>query len=78
MDNYIYTRITEETAKKARDRVEQELGVLTNGHAFEAMALVKEFEELEGIVAEFEEKAARLEQLEREKAQAGYEEAGNN
>ena len=53
----IYTRITEVTAKNARDRVEKELGVLTNGHAFEAIALVKEFEELESIVAEFEHRA---------------------
>ena len=78
MGNYIYTRLTEETARNARDRVEKELGVLTNGHAFEAIAMVKEFEELEMIVAEFEERAARQEQLEREKAQACYEEAGNN
>ena len=78
MGNAIYTYITEETARNARDRVEKELGVLTNGHAFEAMALVKEFEELESIVAEFERKEELLEQLEREKAQACYEEAGNN
>jgi hypothetical protein len=57
MGNAIYTYITEETARNARDRVEKELGVLTNGHAFEAIALVKEFEELEKIMAKFEEKA---------------------
>lgn len=57
MGNAIYTYITEETARNARDRVEKELGVLTNGHVFEAIALVKEFEELEKIMAKFEEKA---------------------
>lgn len=78
MSNAIYTLVTEETVRRARDRVEAELGVLTNGHAFEAIALVKEFEELEKIVAEFEEREAILERLEREKAQANYEEARND
>lgn len=56
MSNTVFAYITEETVKNARDRVEKELNDLTNGHAFEAMALVKEFEELEGIVAKFKEK----------------------
>lgn len=70
----IYTNITHETVIGARDRVLDDLNLLTNGNADKAIAYVKEFLELDGILREiekrqkWEEEAAAKAAAEAEKA----------
>lgn len=55
----IYTHITEATAYGARDRVLDDLNALTNGEADKAIKYVAEFNELEAICKEIEERKAK-------------------
>ena len=56
MENRIYTSITEETVTNARERVRKELNDLTNGEAQKALDLAAEYNELNGILAEYKKK----------------------
>ena len=50
----IYTSISEKTVRRSRDRVLNELNVLTGGEALKAISLVEEYNELESICKDIE------------------------
>ena len=53
MQTVMYTRISEETVANARDRVRKELNDLTDGEAQKALDLAAEYNELDGILKEY-------------------------
>lgn len=60
MDKSFYTRITYNTLTGARDRVLDDLNLMTNGRADTAIKYVQEFLELDKILKEFEKENPQI------------------